>query len=398
MMNINQVQDFSSRVELHRRICRDKDRNGIKPETNKEFCEFLVNIGHELLILFYMQYADSYPVGDDYEQYRKDEDSVKDQIADKFKNYTRMSIHQFGYVHNKIQAKIEKCDNFRPIIPSNVRLLIALRHIATGDSYETLAIEYLIGVSTVPYIIYEVYTAIWDSLKDLYLPWPDNLLYVAKGFEDKYDFPHCCGAVDGKHVRIQKPANSAGLYYNYKGYFSIVLLAVCDSNCNFTYTNIGGYGSQSDCSVFQYSALGRAILNNEVSWPAPQALPQSDIQMNFFLIGDEAFPISENMLRPYSGSGLSEDKDYFNKKLSGARSCIERSFGLLVNRFRIFRTEIIAKPENVIGLVKACVTLHNFLNKTSSDEPQWGNGIDETDSVQSLFSDEPWFEGLQSDG
>lgn len=299
-----------------------------------------------------------------------------------------MSLHQFGFLHQKIQSKIEKRDSFRPIIPSDVRLLIALRHIATGDSYETLAVEYLIGVSTVPYIIHEVYSAIWDTLKDLYLPWPDNLSDIAKGFEEKYDFPHCCGAVDGKHIRMQKPANSAGLYYNYKGYYSIVLLGVCDSYCNFTYVNIGGYGSQSDCSVFQYSALGRAIVNNEVRWPAPQPLPQSNIQLNFFLIGDEAFPISEHMMRPYSGSGLSHDKEYFNKKLSGARSCIERSFGLLASRFRIFRSEIIAKPENVALLVKACAVIHNFLNKTSNDEPEVSGGNDETNFIQ--------FDGLRN--
>ena len=50
---------------------------------------------------------------------------------------------------------------------------------------------------------------------------------------------------------------------------------------------------------------------------------------------------------------------------------VENAFGILANRWRIFRTEIAAKPEFVAMYVKACCLLHNFLietNTTDSDE------------------------------
>lgn len=53
---------------------------------------------------------------------------------------------------------------------------------------------------------------------------------VADGFQSRWQFPNCIGAIDGKHVLLRPPAKSGSYFFNYKHTFSIVLMGVVDSN------------------------------------------------------------------------------------------------------------------------------------------------------------------------
>ena len=90
---------------------------------------------------------------------------------------------------------------------------------------------------------------LWDRLMNLYMAPPktsDDWRLIAENFKEKWDFPHCIGAVDGKHVVMKAPANSGSLYYNYKNTFSIVLMALVDANLTFICVDVGSSGRNSD--------------------------------------------------------------------------------------------------------------------------------------------------------
>ena len=90
-------------------------------------------------------------------------------------------------------------------------------------------------------------------------------------------------------------------------------------------------------------------------------LPNSEIQMNHFIVADQAFPLSKSIMRPYPGRDLNLNKKVFNYRLSRARRTIENTFGILVQRWRVLRKPIIADISTCEKIVKATVVLHNFL-------------------------------------
>lgn len=164
-----------------------------------------------------------------------------------------------------------------------------------------------------------------------------------------------------KHVRIWCPAHSGSLFYNYKGYNSIVLLALVDSSYRFIFVDIGAYGKENDSTVFQNSKLYDLIMKHKLPIPAPKPLPGNQNATPFVFVGDEAFSISNNVMRPYSGKHLSVQQRIFNYRLSRARIYVECAFGILANKWRILHRAMNVQYEFATDIIKACCVLHNFV-------------------------------------
>ena len=81
-------------------------------------------------------------------------------------------------------------------------------------------------------------------------PAKENWQHVESGFSTRLNFPNYVGALDGKHVAMTAPAKSGSLFHNYKGTFSIVLMALVDSSYRFTFADVGDYGSNADGAIF----------------------------------------------------------------------------------------------------------------------------------------------------
>ncbi|KAK0150875.1 Mucolipin-1 [Merluccius polli] len=280
-----------------------------------------------------------------------------------FRELLRMDVDDFNFLLDKVQPLIQRKDTtLRKAITARQRLLVTLRFLATGESFRSLCFQYRIGRSTIGQIVTETCEAYGlerspeDTSELMQISTCDLFLFqtptteagwreVARGFRDRCQFPHCLGAIDGKHVYIQPPANSGSLFYNYKGRFSVVLMAVVDANYKFVYASVGTQGRMSDASLFGQSDLRSAMDRGLLNVPKPEPLPNSNVIMPYMFVGDEAFPLRTDLIKPFPHRNLDHDQRIFNYRLSRARRTVENVFGILANRLRVFLTNIALDPD-----------------------------------------------------
>ena len=288
---------------------------------------------------------------------------LKSDDHEYFFRYFRMKPVQFKELLNYIVPHLVKnCRNRKPVSPTE-RLAVTLRYLVTGDSHLTIAMSYRMSATTVGRIVRETCRVLWDVLREkgfLKSPnTPDEWKQIANGFEERWNFPNCIGAIDGKHIVMQAPAHSGSRYYNYKGTHSIVLMAVVNADYEFTLVDIGEAGRQSDGGVFANSDLGYAMNNDLLNFPDPRDMGGK--LYPYVFVGDEAFSLKTFLVKPYSRSCIGLKERIYNYRLSRARRIVENVFGICASRFRIFRRPILSQVEAVVETTKAVVVLHNFL-------------------------------------
>ncbi|XP_053615431.1 uncharacterized protein LOC128683450 [Plodia interpunctella] len=288
-------------------------------------------------------------------------------VSDKVEhNFARMNANQFEILCSLLNNKLRKNDtNYRDAITVKERLLLTLRFLATGDSYVSLQYLFRISKQSISKIIPEVCEAIIDLLND-YVKVPsteEEWRTVSQQFENKWNFPHVIGAMDGKHVAIQSPFNSGNDFDNYKLFPSIVLFALVDANYRFLYVNVGTKGRISDGGVFKSTNLYKKLEKKELNIPPPEILQVPyKIEVPYYILGDKAFQLNDYTMKPYDGTReRGSCERIFNYRLSRARRVVENAFGVLSSVYRVLRKPMLLEPETATKVVLATVHLYNYL-------------------------------------
>lgn len=275
----------------------------------------------------------------------------------------RMSKQTFIYLCNQLRPEIERQDtHLRRAISTEQRVAVTLWCLATPSEYRTIAHLFGIARSTVCSIVHDTCHAIVSSLMKSYIKFPtgDELQKVVDGFNAKWGFPQCVGAIDGSHIPISAPELHHTDYYNRKGWYSMVVQAVVDHEYLFRDICVGWPGSVHDARIFANSLLFQRITQDGLlSNGSP--LTASGCQIPVCIIGDSAYPLQTWLMKPFIDSpSLTNEQKHFNYRLSRARIVVENAFGRLKARWRHLMKRNDMRMDGVPCVISACCILHNL--------------------------------------
>lgn len=186
---------------------------------------------------------------------------------------------------------------------------------------------------------------------------------IARGFEERWQFPNCLGSIDGKHIRIIPPIGSGSSFYNYKKFFSIVLIACANANYEIIWCEAGINGRISDGGTIKETNFYEKLINYDCNIPNRSKPRNSSKALPYVFVGDEAFALRPDFMKPFGKNALNQERKIFNYRLSRARRVIENVFEIMSNRFKIFHTAINLKLDRIDLVVLTCCVLHNYLRR-----------------------------------
>ena len=139
--------------------------------------------------------------------------------------------------------------------------------------------------------------------------------------------------------------------------------------------DIGAAGRASDAGVYGQSTLKKTIASNSLDLPGPTLLQEiPGFRIHYHIVGDDAFPMSENLMKPYPQRNLEVETRIFNYRLSRARRVVENAFGILAHRWRVFLTTIEMCPDKLTYVIFAACCLHNYL--VERNKPTYASAVD----------------------
>ena len=161
----------------------------------------------------------------------------------------------------------------------------------------------------------------------------------------------CVGAIDGWLCEITVPSSDevghvksffSGHYHKY----GVNIQACCDYASRFTSFSCNSPGGMNDALAFLKWKLNIELEN---------------LPLGTYVVGDNAYVNDVHVITPYNLTQIiSPDHDTYNFLLSQLRIRIEMAFGLLVNKWRVFKRPLSVKIKNVGKIIHCCMRLHNY--------------------------------------
>ena len=284
----------------------------------------------------------------------------------RFKKLFRVSKGTFRVILGRISHDLVRDTVCEEPISPECRLAICLFRLARGDYMYTIAEMAGIGVSTVCTIVKEVCESIVRNLwqDTVQGHFPSNEAEVKEkmlDMEQLWQFPCAWGAVDGCHLPIKCPVGGMDFckeYYNFKNFYSIILMGMVDAHYRFIWASCGYPGNSHDSTVFKSTKLWEDLTGGNIIPNIGKDV--GGVTVPPLILGDSAFPSQPWLMKPFTNAVLTPVQSNFNYRLSRARMVVECAYGQLKGRWRVLMRKSESSPMEVRSACLACVVLHNI--------------------------------------
>ncbi|XP_048240406.1 putative nuclease HARBI1 [Haliotis rufescens] len=280
--------------------------------------------------------------------FRKRTQHLESMSEEEVRARYRFGKASIGYICDLVRDELQPKSSRSHALSVELQVLVALRFFASGSFLQITGDTIGIDKSTASRVVRKVSLAI-ASLVPKFVTWPSerDIGDIRKEFYNISRFPGVIGCIDGTHVRIQAPSDNEPAFVNRKGYHSINVQAVCDSQGKFTNLVARWPGSTHDSHVFKMSNVRQHLETHHTTL------------QDGVILGDSGYACRPYLMTPYLKPS-SPEQERFNSSHKRTRSTIERAFGWLKRRFHVLHGEIRMSPERVCTIIGACAVLHNL--------------------------------------
>lgn len=310
------------------------------------------------------------------------ETTVPNYSDSEFRQHFRCGRQTILYLINRYKES-----NFHPKYPSGREkvteekaVYLTIWYLANENSFREMADRFNISLSSAHRVLTRVVNFIL-SLAGEYIRWPNSTEAeeTSNYFRKKQGIEGIIGAIDGSHIRINRPAKNQEEYCNRKGFHSVLLQAIVNHRKMFIDVVCGEPGSLHDSRMLKRSSIYHKG-------------QESNLFGKYFLLGDSAYPSLKWLVPPFKDNGnLTENEKLFNYRHSCCRIIIEHAFGLLKQRFRRLKKFYNLDIELIKKCIMAACILHNMCilkNDTAeleNDVQDQNRYLNKEDDEQELF-------------
>lgn len=256
-----------------------------------------------------------------------------------------------------------KTENLCPDIPLNLQFCATLNFLASGSYQRRVGSDAFASISQscVSRSIKSITRVIATKMMDDYIRFPQSLHEIQElelQFQTLGHFRGLFAIIDDTHIALtaMKRAIEFG-YVNRKGFHSINTQIIIDSQMSILNINARYPGSFHDARIWK-SSLAYTFMRDIFNVSAVMGE-----NFEYFLLGDNGFPLQPWLLKPYDTPCTSIAQELFNRIHKEMRSMIERVIGLLKARFRCLlgETKLRYDHQSTGHIIYTCAVLHNLL-------------------------------------